>query len=132
MPANLENSAVATELEKVSIHSNPKERQHQRMLKRPHNCTHLTHQQSNAQNSPSQASTVRELRTSRFQAGFRKGRAQTANIDWIIEKAREFVGKGVHQGCMLSPCFFFPFIFIRWRLITLQYCSVFFFCHTLT
>ena len=27
MPANLENSAVATGLEKVSFHSNPKERQ---------------------------------------------------------------------------------------------------------
>ena len=26
----------------VSFHSNPKERQCQRMLKRPHNCTHLT------------------------------------------------------------------------------------------
>ena len=42
MPANLENSAVATGLEKVSFHSNPKERQCQRMLKLPHNCTHLT------------------------------------------------------------------------------------------
>ena len=42
MPANLENSAVATGLEKVSFHSNPKERQGQRMLKLPHNCTHLT------------------------------------------------------------------------------------------
>ena len=30
MPASLENSAVATELEKVSFHSNPKERQCQR------------------------------------------------------------------------------------------------------
>ena len=37
MPANLENSAVATELEKVSFHSNPKERQYQRMLKLLHN-----------------------------------------------------------------------------------------------
>ena len=36
------NSAVATGLEKVSVHSNPKERQCQRMLKLPHNCTHLT------------------------------------------------------------------------------------------
>ena len=27
MPANLENSAVVTDLEKVSFHSNPKERQ---------------------------------------------------------------------------------------------------------
>ena len=35
-------TAVATGLEKVSFHSNPKERQCQRMLKLPHNCTHLT------------------------------------------------------------------------------------------
>ena len=42
MPANLENSAVATGREKVSFHSNHKERQCQRMLKLPHNCTHLT------------------------------------------------------------------------------------------
>ena len=41
VPANLENSAVATGLEKVNFHSNPKERQCQRML--PHNCTHLTY-----------------------------------------------------------------------------------------
>ena len=33
MPANLENSAVATGLEKVSFHSNPQKRQCQRMLK---------------------------------------------------------------------------------------------------
>ena len=36
MPANLESSAVATGLENVSFHSNPKERQCQRMLKLPH------------------------------------------------------------------------------------------------
>ena len=30
MPANLENSAVATGLEKISFHSNPKERQCQK------------------------------------------------------------------------------------------------------
>ena len=42
MQANLENSAVATGLEKLSFHSNPKERQCQRMLKLLHNCTHLT------------------------------------------------------------------------------------------
>ena len=39
---HLENIAVATGLEKVSFHSNPKERQFQRMLNLPHNCTHLT------------------------------------------------------------------------------------------
>ena len=42
MPANLENSAVATGLEKVSFHFNPKERQCQRMLKLPHSCIHFT------------------------------------------------------------------------------------------
>ena len=35
-------TAVATGLEKVSFHSNPKERQCQRRLKLPHNCTHFT------------------------------------------------------------------------------------------
>ena len=35
-------TTVATRLEKVSFHSNPKERQCQRMLKLWHNCTHLT------------------------------------------------------------------------------------------
>ena len=40
--ANLENSAVAIGLEKISFHSNPKERKCQRMLKLLHNCTHLT------------------------------------------------------------------------------------------
>ena len=123
---------------------------------------------SNAQNSPSQASTVCELPD--VQVGFRKGRGtrdQIANIHWIIKKEREFqknnfsalltmtkpltvwitinwkilkemgipdhltcllrnlyagqeatvrtghgttnwfqIGKGVHQGYILSPCLF--------------------------
>ena len=42
MPANMENSAMATGLEKVSFHSNLKERHCQRMLKLLHNCTHLS------------------------------------------------------------------------------------------
>ena len=42
MPANLENSAVATGLEEISFHSNPKEQQCQRMLKLLHSCTHLS------------------------------------------------------------------------------------------
>ena len=151
MPANLENSPVATGLQKISFHSNPKERQCQRMLKLPHNFTHL------------------ELPD--VQAGFRKGRGtrdQIANILWIIKKARKVqknfyfcfinyakafdcvdhkkvwkilkekgipdhltclfrnlyagqeatirtghgtidkfqIGKGVHQGCILSPSLF--------------------------
>ena len=93
MPANMENSAVATGLEKVSFHSKPKESQCQKMFKLLHNYTHLTHQQSNAQNSPSQASPVSESWLPDVQSGFRKGREPRdyiANICWIIKKAREF------------------------------------------
>ena len=38
--ANLENSSVAVGLEKISFHSNPKERQCQRMFKLLHNYIH--------------------------------------------------------------------------------------------
>ena len=43
MPANLENSAVATGLENISFHSNPKERQCQRMLKQLHTIALISH-----------------------------------------------------------------------------------------
>ena len=72
MSASLENSGVTTGLEMVSFHSNPKERQCQRMLKLLHNCMHLTRQQSNAQNSPSQASTIDEPWTSKCSSSFLK------------------------------------------------------------
>ena len=39
---NLRYADDTTGLENVSFNSNPKERQCQRMLKLPHNCTHLT------------------------------------------------------------------------------------------
>ena len=42
IPVNLQNSAVATGLKKVSFHSNPKEGQCQRMFKLLNDCTHLT------------------------------------------------------------------------------------------
>ena len=162
---------MATGLEKVSFHSNPKERQCQRMFKLLHNCAHFTCQQSHAQNSPARFQQYVNRELLYVQAGFRKGigtRDQIANIHWIIEKAREFqkniyfcfidqteafdfvdqsklwkilqkmgipdhftcllrnlcadqeatvrtghgkmdwfkIRKGVHQGCILSPCLF--------------------------
>ena len=91
MPGNLENSAVATGLEKLSFHSNPKEGQLQRVLKLPHNCVHFTCQQGHAQNSPSQASTVHELRTSRCSSWIQKRqRNQRSKCQHLLEKAREF------------------------------------------
>ena len=38
---HMENSTVATDLEKFSLYSNPKERQCQGMFKLPHNCTYF-------------------------------------------------------------------------------------------
>ena len=93
MPANLENSAVATGLEKVSFHSNPKERQCQRMLKLPHNAliSHASKVMLRILQARLQQYVNRELPD--VQAGFRKGRGtrdQIANICWIMGKASEF------------------------------------------
>ena len=93
MPANLENSAVATGLETVNFHSNPKRRQCQRMFKLLQNCTHLTHLQSNAQILQTGLQQYMNQEFPDVQADFRKGREtrdQTANIRWITEKVREF------------------------------------------
>ena len=96
MPANLENSAVATGLEKVSFHSNPKERQCQRML---NYCTiALISQASKVMLKILQARLHQWMNHELpdVQAGFRKGRGtrdQIANIHWIIKKTREFQEK---------------------------------------
>ena len=92
MPANLENSAVATGLEKVSFHSNPKERQCQRMLKLPHIA--LISEASKLMLKILQARLQQYMNCELpyVQAGFRKGRGnrdQIANIHWITKKARE-------------------------------------------
>ena len=93
MPASLETSAVATELEKVTFHSNPKERQCQRMLKLWHNAliSHASKVMLKVLQARLQQYVNCELPD--VQAGFRKGRGtrdQIAYICWIIEKEREF------------------------------------------
>ena len=171
MPANLENSAVATGLEKVSFHSNLKERQCQRMLQHPTIAliSHASKVMLKILQTRHQQYVNHELPD--VQAGFGKGtgtRDQIPNIRWIIENARELqkniyfcfidfakdfgcvdhnklwkilkeigipepltcflrnlyagqeatvrtghgttdwfqIGKGVCQGCILSPCLF--------------------------
>ena len=70
--------------------------QSQRMFKVLYNCIHFTCQQSNAENSPSQASTVCEPRTSKCSSWIQKRqRNQRSNCqqplaETIIEKGREF------------------------------------------
>ena len=171
MPANLENSAVVTGLEKVSFHSNPKERQCQRMLN--YHTTALVSHASKVMLKILQSRLQQYVNREHpdVQPGFRKGkgsRDQIANICWVIEKARKLqeniyfcfidyakafdcedhnqlwkilkemglpdhltcllrnsyagqeatvrtghgktdwfqIGKGVHQGCLLSLCLF--------------------------
>ena len=67
-------TAVATGLEKVNFHSNSKERQCQRMLKLPHNCTisHTSKVMLKILKATLQQYMNHELPD--IQAGFRKGR----------------------------------------------------------
>ena len=93
MPANLENSAVATGLEKVSFHPNPKER-HAKECSNYHTIALISHVSKiilKILQARLQQYMNRECPD--VQAGFRKGRGtrdQIANICWIMEKAREF------------------------------------------
>ena len=93
MPANLENSAVATGLEKVSFHSNPKEG-NAKECSNYHTIALISH-------ASKVVLKILQARLQQYmncelpdvQAGFRKGRGtrdQIANIRWIMEKARKF------------------------------------------
>ena len=93
MPANLENSAVATGLEKVSFHSNSKEG-NAKECSDYHTVALISHA-SKAMLKILQARLQQHMNRELpdVQVGFRKGRGtrdQIANIHWIIEKAREF------------------------------------------
>ena len=91
MPANLENSAVATGLEMVNFHSNPEEMQCKECL---NYCTiafisHASKAMLKILQARLQQYMSHELPD--VQTGFRKGggtRDQTANILLIIKKAK--------------------------------------------
>ena len=93
MPANLENSAVATGLKKVSFHSNPKKGNAKECS---NYCTiarisHASKVMLKILQARLQQYVNRKLPD--VQAGFRKGRGtrdQIADIRWIMKKAREF------------------------------------------
>ena len=93
MPANVENSAVATGLENISFHPNPKKGNAKECS---NYCTiALISHPSKVMIKILQARLQRwgELWTYRCSAGFKSGwgaRDQIVNICWIIEKAREF------------------------------------------
>ena len=91
--ANLENSEVATGLENVSFHSNPKE-SNAKECSNYHTIAFISH-------ASKVMLKILQARLQQYvnceipdvQTGFKKGRGarnQIANIRWIIEKAREF------------------------------------------
>ena len=165
MSTNLENSAMATGLEKVSFHSNPKERQCQGMLKLLHNGTHLTCSKSSKPGFHSMWTMIflmfkmvlekaeeSEIKLPTSAGSWKKQQSSRKNIHFcFIDYAKAFecvdqnklwkilkemgipdhltcllrnlyagqeptvrtghgttdwfqIGKGVHQGCILSPC----------------------------
>ena len=93
MPSNLENSVVATGLEKVSFHSNPKKGD----AKKCSNCrtmaliSHASKVMLKILQARLQQYVNWELPDVQLDLGKNRGtRDQIANIWWIIEKAREF------------------------------------------
>jgi len=93
MSGNLENSAAATGLEKVSFHSNPKEGQGKECS---NYCTIILISHTSKVMFKILQARLQQYMNCEFpdiQAGFTKGRGtrdQIANICWITEKAREF------------------------------------------
>ena len=86
MPANLENSAVATGLEKVSFHSNPKESSNYRTIALISHASKVMLKILQARLKQNMNHELPDVQT-----GFRKGRGtrgQIANICWNIENAR--------------------------------------------
>ena len=113
MPANLENSAVATGLEKVSFHSNLKECSNY--------CTvALISHSSKVMLKILQARLQQYVNCELpdVQAGFRKGRGtrdQIANIRWIIKKAREFQNN--IYFCFIDYVKAFVWITTNWKIL---------------
>ena len=102
MPVNLENSAVATGMEKVSFHSNPKE-------SNPKECSNFC-TIALISHTGKVILKILQARLQQYvnhelpdvQAGFRKGRGprdQIDNICLIIKKAREFQ-KNIYFCCI--------------------------------
>ena len=91
MSANLENSAVATGLEKVSFHANPQKRQCQRMYHTIALISHASKVILRILQAMLQQSLKQELPDVQSECQRGRGtRDQIANIYWIMEKARAF------------------------------------------
>ena len=110
MPANLENAAVATGLKNVSFHSNPKEKQCQRMLKMPHSFCFIDY--AKAFDCMDHNKLWKILKKMGIPdhlicllRNLYAGQEGTVRTGHGITDCFQ-IGKGVRQGCILSPCLF--------------------------
>ena len=120
MPANLENSGVATGLEKVSFipfskKGNAKECSNYRTIA-------LISHASKVMLKILQARLQQYVnhKIPDVQVGFRKGRGtrdQIANICWIIEKAREFQKKPSISALLTMPKPLIVWIATNWKIL---------------
>ena len=110
MPANLENSAVATGLEKLSFHSNSKERQCQGML---NYCTialisHASKVMLKILQARLQLYMNHELPD--VQAGFRRQRNQRSNCQHLLEHQKSNSSRKISTSVLLTM----PKLLIVW------------------
>ena len=118
MSANLENAAVATGLEKVTFHSNPKEG-HAKECTNYHTIALISYT-SKVMFKILQARLQHYMNQELLdvQAAFRKGREtrdQIANIHWIMEKARKFQ-KNI-SFCFIDCAKAFVWITTNWKIL---------------
>ena len=100
------SSSQMTSLEgpmEIGFYSNPKDRQCQRMFKLPHNHTHFTCQQGNAQNSLSQASS--STSTENFQMyKLDLGKAEEPEIKLPTSVGSQTKMQGNSRGSLGNAC----------------------------
>ena len=115
MPANLENSAVVTGLEKVGFHSNFKECSNYLTIAL---ISHPSKVMLNILQSRFQQHVNHEL--SDVQTGFKKGRGTRdpiANIHWIIQKSKQFQKKKSTSALLTTPKPLAVWITTNWKIL---------------
>ena len=147
MPANLENAAVATGLEKVSFHSNSKKGNGKECSNYCTISLISNASKNSAQNSPSQASTVGEPRTSRRSRSMQKRQSnQKSNYQHPLDhgESKEIPEKNTyftddtkafncvdHKNVCKILFFFFSalFVFFFFNFIIFNFTILYWFCH---
>ena len=88
------------------------------MFKLSHNCTHLTHQRSNAQNSPREALTVLEPRISRCSSWIQKRqKKQRSNCQNLLDHRKRKTIPVKHYFSFIDYTKAFVWIITNWKIL---------------